>query len=50
MEVVIILNGLKLTADVDDPEADILAIAKGLMERSKLVSWLADHQSPASRL
>ena len=50
IEVVMVLNGLELTADVDDAEAVILAISKGLMERSELANWLADHQSPASRL
>lgn len=50
IEVVMVLNGLELTADVDDAEAVILAISKGLMERSELANWLADHQSPASQL
>jgi prophage maintenance system killer protein len=46
MEVVMVLNGLELRADVDASEAVVLAVASGTMDRSALARWLTAHQCP----
>lgn len=47
MEVVMILNGLELSADVDDAEAVVLGVATGLIDRDALMDWLEGHQIPS---
>ena len=44
MEVVMVLNGLELRADVDGSEAVVLAVASGTMDCSGLALWLQAHQ------
>jgi death-on-curing protein len=46
MEVVMVLNGLELRADVDASEAVVLSVASGTMDRSALARWLTAHQCP----
>lgn len=47
MEVMLILNGLEIAADVEEQEQVILAVAAGEMEREAFGSWLASHLVPA---
>ena len=47
MEAVMILNGLELSADVDDAEAVVLGVATGLIDREALMHWLEQHQIPS---
>ena len=47
MEVVMILNDLELSADVDDAEAVVLGVATGLIDRDVLMDWLKGHQIPS---
>lgn len=41
METFLVLNGLEITAPVDEQEMVILSIAAGEMEREALARWLA---------
>jgi len=43
MEVMLLLNGFEIAADVDEQERTILAVAAGEMDREAFVSWLGDH-------
>ena len=40
METVLVLNGLEVTASVDEQETTILALAAGALTREALISWL----------
>ena len=40
------LNGFELTADVDNAEAEILAVASGLRTREDLQRWVETHLQP----
>ncbi|MEB3207546.1 MAG: Fic family protein [Synechococcus sp.] len=44
MEVVMVLNGVELVADVDESEAVVLRIATSVLDREGLARWLAKHQ------
>ncbi|CAK6693683.1 hypothetical protein MNNICLKF_01475 [Synechococcus sp. CBW1107] len=44
MEVVMVLNGVELVADVDESEAVVLMIATRVLDREGLARWLAEHQ------
>ena len=46
MDVVMVLNGVELTAHVDAAEAVVLSIAQGLFDRSELARWLERHHEP----
>jgi len=41
MEVFLLLNGLEISADVDEQERVILAVASGQLDRSGFARWLA---------
>ncbi len=43
MEVFLVLNGQEITADVDDQEQLILAVASGQLDRLGLEKWLRTH-------
>jgi len=45
-EALLMLNGLELTASVDDAEAEILAVAAGHRSRAEFASWIEAHSSP----
>jgi death-on-curing protein len=40
MEVMLVLNGFQIVADVDDQERTILAVASGTLDREGLGAWL----------
>jgi death on curing protein len=40
METFLVLNGLEVTASVDEQETTILALAAGALTREALISWL----------
>lgn len=42
MEVFLILNGMEISASVDEQEQIILAVASGKIERETFVGWLED--------
>jgi death on curing protein len=42
MEVFLILNGMEISATVDEQEQVILAVAAGEMERESFVQWLQE--------
>lgn len=46
MEVVLVLNGIELVADVDEAETLVLGVAQGVVNRDGLTRWLADHHVP----
>jgi death-on-curing protein len=46
MEVVMVLNGFELLADVEASESVVLAVASGALARAGLACWLAAHQCP----
>jgi len=46
MEVMLLLNGHGLSADVDDAEQLILGVASGQISREELVTWLAQRVHP----
>lgn len=43
MEVFLVMNGLELTADVDDSESVILLLAAGELERVLFTEWVVRH-------
>ena len=43
MEVLVLLNGSELVADVDDQERLMLALAAGRVTREELTDWLEQH-------
>jgi death on curing protein len=49
MEVFLILNGVELTADVDEQERLMLDLADGQVLREELAAWLERHIRPAVR-
>ena len=42
MEIFLILNGMEISASVDEQERIILAVASGKIEREELVEWLEE--------
>jgi death-on-curing protein len=46
METFLVLNGRELTADVDDAEHTMLAVAAGTLSREEFVAWVARHLAP----
>jgi death on curing protein len=43
MEVFLILNGMEISASVDEQEKIVLAVASGKIEREAFVEWLRQH-------
>ncbi|GAP95980.1 type II toxin-antitoxin system death-on-curing family toxin [Leptolyngbya sp. NIES-2104] len=43
METFLVLNGLEISASVDEQEQTILALAAGELEREQFVEWLKKH-------
>ncbi len=43
METFLVLNGLEISASVDEQEQIILALASGDLEREQFVEWLKQH-------
>jgi len=43
MEVFLILNGMEISASVDEQEKTVLAVASGSIERDTFVKWLRQH-------
>ena len=43
MEVTLVLNGMKISAGVDDQEQLILDLASGNVSREELTHWLREH-------
>ena len=43
MEVFLMMNGLELTADVDESESVILRLAAGELERPLFAEWVVQH-------
>ena len=48
MEVFLFLNGLEITASVDEQERTILQVASGEMDRKAFTVWLRDHVTATS--
>jgi death-on-curing protein len=49
LETFLVLNGYELTADVDDAERTMLALAAGTLPREHLVGWIEAHLTPIAR-
>jgi death-on-curing protein len=45
MEVFLVLNGMEITASVDDQERVMFALAAGEVSRAQLVEWLGKNVS-----
>ena len=43
MEVFLLLNGLEISADVDQQEKLFLDLAAGSIDRDELIRWIAEH-------
>ena len=43
LEAFLILNGLEISASVDEQEQVILAVASGVMSREAFIEWLQQH-------
>ena len=43
METLLVLNGFKVAASVDEQETTILAVASGASSREALAAWLVAH-------
>jgi death-on-curing protein len=43
LEATLVLNGLELSASVDDQEGIILALAAGMMSREEFTMWIQAH-------
>lgn len=50
MEVMLVLNGWRLSAGVDDQERVVLAVASGAMSRDEFARWLDAHVLSVSSL
>lgn len=48
VETFLILNGLEISASVDEQEYTVLAIAAGGLGREAFVEWLRQHTAPAN--
>ena len=46
LEAMLMLNGSELDADVEDAEAEILAVAAGQRTREQLTDWVKAHLKP----
>ena len=43
MEIMLVLNGFEIVADIDEQEPLMLNLAAGLVAREELVIWLGNH-------
>lgn len=43
MEIILVLNGYEIDADVDEQEALILSVASSKLSREAFAQWLAEH-------
>jgi len=43
MEIMLVLNGCQLSADVDEQERSVLAVASGAMSRDEFARWIEAH-------
>lgn len=48
METFLMLNGLELSASVDESEQAILQVASGKLTKDQLLEWLSAHTIPGS--
>ena len=48
IEATLMLNGFELEAEIDDAEAEILAVASGSRTREQLEEWISKHLVPLS--
>ena len=48
IEATLMLNGFELEAEIDDAEAEILAVASGSRTRQQLEEWINKHLVPLS--
>ena len=46
MEVLLVLNGFEINADVDEQEQLILQVADGMLSREEFTNWLHEHTKP----
>ncbi len=46
METFLVMNGLELSANVDDAERTILTLAAGELSREELLAWVSSHVQP----
>jgi len=46
VEAMLMLNGMKLGADIDDAESEILAVASGERRREEFQRWIEKHVVP----
>ena len=49
MEVFLVLNGMEITASVDEQERFMFALAAGEISRAQLVEWLGGNVAPLMR-
>ena len=49
MEVFLVLNGVEITAAVDDQEKFMLSLAAGEVSRAGLAQWLKSHSGTVDR-
>ena len=49
MEVFLLLNGIDLSATIDEQERLMLDLADGRITREQLILWLENHATPAVR-
>jgi death on curing protein len=48
IETFLVLNGLEISAPVNEQESTVLAVASGSLGREALVEWLRQHTTPVS--
>lgn len=46
LEVMLMLNGVELTASTDEAEAVILAVASGMLDRHTFTEWVREQSKP----
>jgi death-on-curing protein len=46
MEVMLVLNGYELVADIDEQEQTILGVAGGIMDREQFTNWVRSRTKP----
>lgn len=45
-DITLVLNGIELMASVDAAESDVMAVARGEMDREAFTRWVQDNQCP----
>jgi death on curing protein len=46
LEAMLMLNGMELSASVDDSESEVLAVASGVRTREEFQAWVEEHVVP----